>query len=1856
MIPSPRCRFPRLPGRVSLGLAGALLLVSVAGTGSRGPSGTTDPGAPPALPPTLLSVLPTGPTEVRNSVSVIFTQPMVSLGSPAPTLREGERYFRIRPRPAGSFRWTGTRTLSYMVPGGLPRATVFHGTVRAGAKTLDGTPIGTGFEWTFHTPGPRLVQSYPTKHDFHVRPEDWFVFAFDQPVAPRELARRLTLNGVRRWIVEIQEDGDLDGARVAFPGFPRGQVLRARPEPPLALDRPYHLILDGRLTGRLGGIPMGEDVQVIFRTYGPLRLRRSGGTHLEFTNPVDPESLMASMSVDPGLEGLNLEGRPRQDFHLRIDPGDSVRVTLSPRLPDIFGQRLGSRITALLYSPLPGLPFRFTPGRGSFPLDAPRRVVFHAPPGKEIVVRAVRLTPREAHVVPSQTPPYPVPPRAIKPFAETWDLERTYPESAAVCDTLDLSSLLLPGRPGVVLLEAEGDFPRMERRQIRSVITWSDLDVLAHMSERGGVAWVLRRSDREPVPGARISIRRDRDRDRPPDWSARTGPDGVAMLPVRGPILVEEGRDGVTVPWWPWVDFGRRARLAASGRMRFEKHRAFLFGDRSIYRPGDTLRVCGLVRRTTVLGLDLPELSRVHARIWTRPDPVDTLLDVDSMGGFHLEWKIPATIPTGPLRITIRETTVSHRLADRTVSVEAFRAPDFSARIEAGPEDLFPEGTVTSRIGAAFYFGAPVAGAGVSWTLRPEPRAYLDPLYPEFRFWDPGILHGSGHLPLHERGVLSRQGTLELARRLPPDLPPVFQELQIEAEVRSPSGDVVAARDTVRFHPASIVPGIHLPRYYLAQGDTAVAEIVAVDPVTGEAIPGRRLRVEWRRFLRWAGAYGVPGSPAIEDSLVQGMTVVSESAPLSIRWKPPTAGRYWLRVRAVDDRGRAATAGGLLDVAGATRRRVFDRKEQEDEDLHLDAAEGPWSPGDTLRVYLEAPPGAKRALVTVERETVLDARIQDLEPGANVIAVPVREAYRPNAYVGVTLPAPPVPRKDAAEPVPVVELPAARVGYLAFQVETESRHLRVQAATDRPAYAPGDTVRVTVRVRTPDGPAPSSWVTVCAVDRAVLALTAPERPDPFPFFYRSRVLEVGLSDSRAGPREHMTRTQSSTRHLMQGPRVTRSTGFSFPPVRKNFAVTCLWAPGRRTDAQGVATLTFICPDNLTGFRVTAVAAAGRDRFGTGTTGFRVRRPLAVVPALPRFLRAQDRVDLAALVVNDSGEEVRGSLEISAPGIRLRTGSRVSVRLRPGQSRRVAFPARVPDRTVLDTSRVVFRLAADGSGDAVETPLPVVPLRVPRVSTTAGHTRAVGREAVYLPEASIPGTATLDVTLATSALAGADQALEYVRRYPFGCLEQVSSRLLALICFRNLLAAFPDTAGSAARDAEIRETIRSLDAFHRGVGEFSFWPDQSRRASPYLNGYVLFALLAARQAGFEVGLSLEAEGRDLLAWIGGLGDDRRDEVIEKVPVGWLVFVAGELRRGGVPVPPFPVLSKVALSHADGLSEESRLFLALALRDTPDGGPLLRRESEWVRNLMILSASTAYLPAFGNPRINRAFCSADRATALALLVTVAAADEEIATRLAVGLLDRRRDGHWKNTQADALALWALDRYRAAFESRQAKLPVAVRLPGLAVDLAETLPGGYGRIAHRLDLGSLARGDTTPLLFENRGSGTLFYSGVVRWDEDPRLAPPRDNGLSLERRVEPLPGPAGSGPTVTVGDLLVVTLVVGVPEESRYLAIRDPLPAGLEPVIQTLQVESREAGRTFAGLLREFAPLPVSHLDLRDREVRVFADFAAPGIYEFRYLARARAAGTFTQPPATIEAMYAPEQNGASEPGRVVIDARD
>ncbi|MFM7818004.1 MAG: hypothetical protein ACKPGI_13670, partial [Verrucomicrobiota bacterium] len=147
------------------------------------------------------------------------------------------------------------------------------------------------------------------------------------------------------------------------------------------------------------------------------------------------------------------------------------------------------------------------------------------------------------------------------------------------------------------------------------------------------------------------------------------------------------------------------------------------------------------------------------------------------------------------------------------------------------------------------------------------------------------------------------------------------------------------------------------------------------------------------------------------------------------------------------------------------------------------------------------------------------------------------------------------------------------------------------------------------------------------------------------------------------------------------------------------------------------------------------------------------------------------------------------------------------------------------------------------------------------------------------------------------------------------------------------------------------------------------------------------------------------------------------------------------------------------------------------------------------------------------------------------------------------------------------------------------------------------------------------------------------------DPARAQPIDRGLGIHRTYERLDDENRPGPIdgLRVGDRVLVTLRLDVPEDVDWLAVEDPIPAVLEPVQGVFRTE----GRTAHPMIPEWSS---DFREIRGDRVRHFKNHVPEGIHWIRYLARVRSAGDVVAPPARVEAMYDPDRFGHSAGGRI------
>jgi uncharacterized protein YfaS (alpha-2-macroglobulin family) len=858
-----------------------------------------------------------------------------------------------------------------------------------------------------------------------------------------------------------------------------------------------------------------------------------------------------------------------------------------------------------------------------------------------------------------------------------------------------------------------------------------------------------------------------------------------------------------------------------------------------------------------------------------------------------------------------------------------------------------------------------------------------------------------------------------------------------------------------------------------------------------------------------------------------------------------------------------------------------------------------------------------------------------------------------------------------------------------------SRRLRVGVTPIAQELTPGQKTRIDVDVKDADGkPATGADVALVVADEAILALAGTPTPDPVATFYAERASEVreltmrervvvgqfdferfasnggdrdsdgipddadrcpgqpenfnGVSDQDGCPeKKGFIKLESSNIRI----------GHGAITVRHDFSPLAIFSPRLVTDAKGHASAAFRLPDNLTRYRVMAVAAAGAHAFGAAEGSITARLPLMVRPSPPRFLERGDRFEVPVLVQNLTKAPLALGVVMRADGARVvgPWGKRLTVP--PNDRAEVRFGA---EATNAGQARFQIAAAAGADADASDLTVPVFVPATPEAFATYGVLDDGAIAARMEPPKDVLGDyGGLEVSTSSTALQALSDAVLYLVKYPFACAEQVASRVLSVAALRDVLGALgaEGLPSPAALEASMKGDLEVLAHTQQASGGWSFWG--SGEVWPFLSVHVAHALARAREKGYTPDPSTVDAARNYLReiethWPAAYPDDARRAIL-----AYALYVRKRLGDAD------PARAKKLVAEAGGVDKlplEALGWLWPTLADDAAGAALGEAILRQLQNRARETAGAAnFTSSYGNA--SYLLLHSDRRTDAVLLEALVAVrpSDPLIPKVVQGLMDHRTAGRWASTQENVFVLLALARYFEAFEKGDPDFVARVWL-------GDKLAGEHtfrGRSADRsatfIPMQKLAAGGPGDLVVAKDGSGRLYYR--LGLDYAPRAPrPPDDRGFAVARTYEAIEAPSdvtrdASGVWhVRLGAKVRVRVTMVAPSRRTHVALVDHLPAGFEaqnPYLAVTAVSADDSRATDpnAWLARSW----YEHDNLRDDRAEAFASLLDEGVHEYAYVARATTPGDFTAPAPKAEEMYAPETFGTGAIERVIVEAR-
>ncbi|MFO7676400.1 MAG: alpha-2-macroglobulin family protein [bacterium] len=1828
---------------------------------------------------------PVGEVESKvesDEVLVTFSEPMVEPGAVADPV---DFPLLLEPDLPGSCHWLGNRIIVFRPAVPLTPATEFRVRVPRGVRSLEGSMLKEDYEFSFSTVRPRLEHSSPWHGSRMVGLEVPILLRFNLPMDPRRAAHHIRLvedGGAGRRVRVSRPRPGLKPDEWWYSDEDSARILVVEPVGRLRIETSYRLVLEAGLAAREGNLGMAQERVIEFRTFNRFRFEGAAdadGLHPEdeltfwFSNPVQLSEVADNVLFTPAVE-FPARYRRRDwvseepSFALGLAPETRYRVRLSKWLKDVYGNRLGRDVTFDLRTVSYRPSFTMLTGPGVVESEGELLYPVRLVNIDSLAIRMRRLEPAE--VAPFWRAAYERDDDSVRPWqragffrhARAWRPGLEWNQRALM--PIRLEPGLGGARSGFLFVELDGyEQVRRHSRFSRAFLQVTPYGLTGKFSPENGLALVTRLGDASPVAGAALELRDDENR---LVWQGRTGPDGMALLPGWQALGVKSRNEWSSPRLWlfcrgeageafvhsdwgtgigPW-EFG----VNHDWNPDPTRPRAFLFTEKGLYRAGDTVRVKGMVRSRRLGRWVLPVTRRGRVRVCdSRGDEVAAReVTLGEFGGFDL------SVPLRPDAVSGSYSVLCEFGEDEfhgSFRVEAYRPAEFDVRVESGQKEYIAGDELAGTVEARYLFGAAMGGERVSWSVSLSPTRHEPPGWDGYE-WGPAIEDWRDEYRqlASGSGRLDEAGRLAVRARLNPGAGLSDYRVNLEAEVTTRDERSIAGRGSWLLHRAEFHAGVKVADPFVVVGDSASFRIVAAGP-DGTAQPGQSLSVTvfrrvWlsARKAQTGGRYGWLSEP--KDERVASFRVRTGIEPVQRSFRPDRPGYYWLRVEGQDRRRNPVRTDANFWVAGPGEASWLMK---DDDLLELVRDRPSYRPGDTARILVKSPWQNVRALVTIEREHVLDRFMVDIKGNADYVRVPVREEYLPNAFVSVMLFKGRTADAGFGEEGQDLGKPAFRVGYVELPVEAESRRLRVKLGTGRDEYEPGDTVELDIEVRHRDGGPARAEVVVAVVDLGVLRLIGFETPDPFAVFYAPRWLSVATVESRlhvVGQRNYGQKGGAAGDGEVRGAS-TGAAGEQFGGrFREKFLETALWLPAVRTGADGRARVRVVLPDNLTTWQAMAVAATVEE-FGSGEARFRANKPLLLAPSLPRFMRPGDEFRAGVMVHNRTGRELEVEVRARGSGAAV-IGSQASrrVSVRPGEPVELVFDWRCEGDGPAEVS---FEAAAGSYRDALRLPLPVRnPLLVEAVALFESSEDSLVTQWLSVPADALPGVGGLEITAASSGLAGLERGLEYLRTYPYECLEQRLSKVLPFVAGEELINEF---GLSDLRGAELRKFVQGeLDQVGRyqdQAGGFRFWAGEGYRgqASPYLSAYCLYVLGRAREAGYPVDAKVAALGRAwLLNWLsyskpGGDWPYSADERLATRALAlhalslWDADAAGQLN--------------LLVESIDQLSTFGKACLLKALARA-GAREAANRVASALLNKVKLSPTTAHFEEATEG--GWVWHSNVRTTAAVLEALLSARGGfEHAEKVARWLLSERRAGRWRTTQENAYVFDALAAYYRAYEKVTPDFALTVRLEGREALAAVFRGRALSSRRAFLPMAGLKPGRSAVEL-DKRGPGRLYYGLRLSYAPTGELKP-RSEGFRVEKTIRPAEGRQAG---YRRGQSYLVTLTVNTDQERLYVVLDDPLPAGFEIVNTSFATESRALAERL-GEARQADASPwqggFDHEEAYDDRYVLFATSLARGTHTKTYLMKALTPGRFLAPPVKVEEMYAPEVFGYT--GQQVIE---
>lgn len=1716
-------------------------------------------------------------------VFVAFNQPVVALGEPSDS-RPG---FSLFPEVPGKGEWLNTSTYVFTPETGMLGGTAYTLQLNPDLAAISGAGLAPSqpLEFEFTTTHPMVV---------NVRPMPGNLLSLDGPVVI-EFNMRMNPDSVEGHFSLVGPGG------MAVPGKfewdDHYRQVQFTPARLLARNTNYSIRVSGAAESA-GGLPIDEALETVRQTYPRFAVDLNvqpqfdsyyggyGQYSLEFSTLLDPESMEEHISIDPKVTGVRFAAR-EDDGVLWVNgyfqPETTYTLNIDGEIADIWGGQLGEAFTDTFLTPPAQPSLSVLSGYVSYNL------VFVPASDAAITLQATNISTVHVELAPIGTSDlvtllhpdnYRYREIFLPEVREVTTHSLNLGSNRREVVSLPLTYQGEPLAPGIYYLGLDvADIPQNEPESYQKYyLVVSENNLVMKITPEQVFLWGTRLGDLSPLADAPVTVY-----DTEGDLLTRGSLDADGRFTDQF-ARVEEGY----ASYYAWVGEQGEDNFAftiSTWQQGYDLYQhgidintypalldAYIYTDRPIYRPGDTvyfktvlfsrdngLPVSPAVDAVTVTVQGDPGLTGRPATLYSQK------LTLNLYGTASGSVVLPDDAPTGYYWVDV--SVDGEYIHSVNFDVAAYRKPEIDLQVGFEQAELLAGEELVAAAQAEYFFGLPAADQTFSWSLYRKDAHFelpgysvgpLDdiwvarPVFPQFSPLGESVASGEGITG--EDGDLTLPFTAD-GLGLDEISAGQLQEYSLEVTVMDESGLPVSYRDSALVHPERFYIGVQ-PGAYFGQAGTAF-DFSALT-VNWEKAPVGNIPLEATfEAIFWEAEE--TGNPERPYQYVETTTLVGGASPITDRngqarlsFTPPDPGTYRLTVES-----GAAVTQVLVWVSGESAA-IWPTQMYNHIDLTADAVE--YLPGEIAQVFIPNPfPSGAKALVTVERWGVLESQILEISGSGAALGIPIAQDSIPNVYVSAVL----VGSDERGRP-------DYRQGTIKLSVSPTSKALKIDLSLEPDLAEPGDLVTLNLRITDQQDNPIQGEFSIVVVDKALLSLVPPNSLPIFDAIYKEIPLSVQTSLSLYTYAKGLALIGIEAGGLGGGAdRIVDAA------IREDFPDTAYWEAHVITGVDGTARLTLPLPDTLTTWVVEARGLTEDYLVGQAEAEVQTQKPLMIRPVTPRFLVDGDEVEMAAVVHNNTDAPLEVDVSLVSAGFTLMEANPTQqVNLEPGESQRVTWWGTVDS---VESVSLVFEAHSGALSDAsapVWGDLQVRRYAMPYTFSTAGQLAEAGErlELVSLPISTEPSSGELSVALNPSLLTTLVDGLEALETEPYSDTATVLSRMLAnLNAYLVLDNLDVDTPQMAASLAElVNEGIGQLLSWQNIDGGWSWWGGSdggSQASDPFITAYVLLGLTTAEQAGMEISEDFILRARNYLVFeLPQPGEVESAWMLDRT-----VFIAYALRGDeGSLAPKIDGL----YARRSELSPWALGLLALTIHDTEGMNARVTTLIGDLESRAIRSATGVHWENEGFSWMLPGTPVYNTAVAVYALAQLDPASVSLPLALRYLMAHQGADKLWSTGFESAWVLMAIAKAAQGTGDYQADFVFQATLNGVLI--AEGLAAGpelLNTVSATTAIDSLSPNVPNALVIRRgEGAGTLYYRVDLNTYQPASAAEPLQRGITLSRAYylsgEECPPDQACPPIDSVrldpedpGQFITVVLTVNLAQDMYHLLVEDFIPAGTE-----------------------------------------------------------------------------------------------